>query len=118
MLKWAVTPRLHGEFFEQDGVRNGDDYELLTLQVILEQQRLPCLVRLINDDVNESNDNYCLLLCQTKDPYLLASNENERFSLPVSFDGKSLKNILAPISSLDSKIFFSHVCMTLSACIS
>ena len=91
MLKWAVTPRLNGDFFEHDGARNGDGYELLTLQAILEQHRLPCLVRLVNDDVNELNDNYCLLLCQTNDPYLLVSNENERFSVPISFDGKLLR---------------------------
>jgi hypothetical protein len=89
MLKWAVTPRLNGDFFEHDGLHNNDGYELLTLQTIIEQHRLPCLVRLINDDINESNDNYCLLLSQTTDPYLLASNESERFSIPVSFDGKS-----------------------------
>lgn len=88
MLKWAVTPRINSELFEHDGVQNGDGYELLTLQTIIDQHRLPCLVRLINDDVNESIDNYCLLLCQTNDPYLLVSNENERFSIPSSFDGK------------------------------
>lgn len=85
MLKWAVTPRINGELYEHDG----DGCELLTLQTIIEQHRLPCLVRFINDDVNESIDNYCLLLCQTNDPYLLVSTENERFSIPISFDGKS-----------------------------
>jgi len=89
MLKWAVTPRLNSEFFPHDGVHNDNGCELLTLQAITEQHRLPCLVRLINDDLNESNDNYCLLLGQTNDPYLLVSNETERFSVPISFDGKS-----------------------------
>jgi len=91
MLKWAVTPRFNGDVFEHDGVQNGDGCELLTLQTIIEQHRLPCLVRLINDDINESIDNYCLLLCQTNDPYLLVANEDERFSIPISFDGKSLR---------------------------
>jgi hypothetical protein len=91
MLKWAVTPRFNGDFFEQDGVHHADGCELLTLQAIIKQHRLPCLVRLIKDDINESIDNYCLLLCQTNDPYLLVSNENERFSIPISFDGKSLR---------------------------
>jgi hypothetical protein len=89
MLKWAVTTRLNGDFFEHNGIHHGDDCELLTLQAIIEQHRLPCLVRLVNDDINESIDNYCLLLCQTNDPYLLVSNESERFSVPISFDGKS-----------------------------
>jgi hypothetical protein len=89
MLKWAVTPRLNGDFFPHDGVHNGDDCEFLTLQTIIQQHHLPCLVRLINDDLNESNDNYCLLLGQTNDPYLIVSNETERFSVPISFDGKS-----------------------------
>ncbi|CAF4053358.1 unnamed protein product, partial [Rotaria magnacalcarata] len=39
------------------------------------------------DDIHESVDNYCLLLAQTNDPYLLVSNENERFSIPLLFDG-------------------------------
>ena len=96
MLKWAVTPRPNGEYFPQDNVQNGggaggtDDGEFLTLQTIIQQHRLPCLVRLINDDLNESNDNYCLLLGQTNEPYLLVSNETERFSVPISFDGKSM----------------------------
>ena len=34
------------------------------------------------------NDNYCLLLGETMDPYLIVSNETERFSIPLSFDGK------------------------------
>ena len=89
MLKWAVTPRLNGDFFEHDGLSNGDACELLTLQTILEQHRLPCLVRLVNDDLNDSNDNYCLLLGETNEPYLFVSNESERFSVPISFDGKS-----------------------------
>ncbi len=91
MLKWAVSSRLNSDCFEHDGVHNGDGCELLTLKAIIEQHRLPCLVRLINDDINESVDNYCLLLCQTNDPYLLVSNENERFSIPISFDGKVFK---------------------------
>lgn len=93
MLKWAVTPRLNNDCFEQDGTQNGDGCELLTLQSIIEQNRLPCLVRLVNDDINESIDNYCLLLCQTNDPYLLVSNETERFAIPMSFDGKSCRII-------------------------
>ena len=90
MLKWAVTPRLNGDSFEHDGINNSDSYELLTLQAIMEQHTLPCLVRLVNDDINESIDNYCLLLCETNDPYLIVSNETERFSIPISFDGKLL----------------------------
>ncbi len=92
MLKWAVTPRYNGDFFENDGVHNGDSCELLTLQAIIKQHRLPCLVRLIKDDANESIDNYCLLLSQTNDPYLLVSTEAERFSIPISFDGKFFKS--------------------------
>lgn len=88
MLKWAVTPRPNGEFFEHDGVHQTDSEELLTLQSIIDQQRLPCLVRLVTDDVNDSGDNYCILLSQTNDPYLLVANEAERFSVPVTFDGK------------------------------
>ena len=88
MLKWAVTPRLNGVFFEQDGIHNGDHCELLTLQTIIDQHRLPCLVRLVNDDVNDSADNYCLLLSQTNDPYLLVANETERCSVPLTFDGE------------------------------
>jgi hypothetical protein len=90
MLKWAVTPRFNGDVFEHDGIHNGDGYELLTLQAIIEQHRLPCLVRLVNDDVNESTDNYCLLLCETNDPYVIVSNETERCAIPTSFDGKYL----------------------------
>ena len=91
MLKWVVTPRLNGDYFEHEGVHPSDGCELLTLQEIIQQHRLPCLVRLATDDTNESTDNYCLLLCQTNDPYLLVSNEIERFSIPLSFDGKYLK---------------------------
>jgi hypothetical protein len=88
MLKWAVTPRLNGEYLEDDGIHFNESYELLTLQTIIGQHHLPCLVRLINDDINGSIDNYCLLLCETNDPYLIVSNEAERFSIPTSFDGK------------------------------
>ena len=99
MLKWAVTPRLRGDFYQHDNIQNGDDRELLTLEAIIEQHRLPCLVRLAGDDINDSHDNYCLLICQTNDSYLLVSNEVERFSIPMSFDGKSLKRkTTAPIS--------------------
>lgn len=84
MLKWAVSPRSNSEVFEQDG--NEEDF--LTLQSIIEEHQLPCLVRLIHDDINDSNDNYCLLLGETVDPYLIVSNETERFSIPLSFDGK------------------------------
>jgi hypothetical protein len=87
MLKWAVTPRSNGEYFEHDSIHNNDNYELLTLQSIIEQHQLPCLVRLINDDIDESIGNYCLLLCEINDPYLIVSNETERFSIPISFDG-------------------------------
>ncbi|CAF1154260.1 unnamed protein product [Rotaria sordida] len=87
MLKWAVTPRFNSDYFENEGIHNNHGCELLTLQAIIDQHRLPCLVRLMNDDINESTDNYCLLLCQTNDPYLLVSNETERFSIPMSFDG-------------------------------
>ncbi|CAF4697185.1 unnamed protein product [Rotaria socialis] len=90
MLKWALTPRLNGDFDEQDGIENSNNFELLTLKSIFEQHELPCLVRLINDDRNQSMDNYCLLLCETKDPYLIVSNETERFSIPISFDGTLL----------------------------
>ena len=85
MLKWALTPRSSSEIFEQDGDYHEDNSTLLTLQEIIEQQQLPCLVRLIHDDMN---DNYCLLLGETMDPYLIVSNETERFSIPLSFDGK------------------------------
>ena len=88
MLKWAVTSRLNGDCFEHDGIPHNDDCELLTLQTILSQHRLPCLVRLVTDDFHESIDNYCLLLRETHDPYLLVSNEADRFSIPTSFDGK------------------------------
>ncbi len=87
MLKWAVTPRLNGDVYEHDGIYNNNNYELLTLEALLEQHQLPCLVRLIHDDMNDSIDNYCLLLCETTDPYLIVSNETERFSIPLSFDG-------------------------------
>ena len=90
MLKWAVTPRLNGEIFEQNGIHSNDNYELLTLESIIEQHQLPCLVRLIYDDLNDSIDNYCLLLCETTDPYLIVSNETERFSIPLSFDGMEI----------------------------
>jgi len=87
MLKWAVTPRINGEFFEYDNIHNNENYELLTLQSLIEQHQLPCLVRLINDNRNQSINNYCLLLCEINDPYLIVSNETERFSVPLSFDG-------------------------------
>lgn len=87
MLKWAVTPRLNVDFDEQDGVENSNSSGLLTLKSIVQQQGLPCLVKLINDDPNQSIDNYCLLLGETRDPYLIVSNETERFSIPLSFDG-------------------------------
>ncbi len=87
MLKWAVTPRLNSESFEHDGIHNNDNDEFLTLQSITEQHQLPCLVRVINNDINDSIDNYCLLLCEINDPYLIVSNETERFSIPISFDG-------------------------------
>jgi hypothetical protein len=90
MLKWAVTPRLNGDFYEHDGNLNADGCELLALEAILSQRRLPCLVRLVHDDFHEANDNYCLLLRETSDPYLLVSNETDRFSIPISFDGKSI----------------------------
>ena len=93
MLKWAVTPRANGDLFEHNGNHHMDGDELLTLQTIIEQHRLPCLVRLINADVNESIDNYCLLLCETSDPYLIVSNETERFSVPISFDGESFSRL-------------------------
>ncbi|CAM2696986.1 unnamed protein product [Rotaria socialis] len=87
MLKWAVTPRLNSDYCENEGIRNSDGCELHTLQAVIEQHRLPCLVRIAGDDIHESADNYCLLLAQTNDPYLLVSNENERFSIPLLFDG-------------------------------
>jgi hypothetical protein len=107
MLKWAVTPRFNGEVFEQDGIFNDDNYELLTLQNIIEQHRLPCLVRLVNDDINESLDNYCLLLCETNEPYLVVSNETERFSIPISFDGELNKSNLNSFSFI-SRSFCSR----------
>jgi hypothetical protein len=85
MLKWAVTPRLNGEVHEHHGIYNNDNYELLTLEALIEQHQLPCLVRLIQNDFM---DNYCLLLCEITDPYLIVSNETERFSIPISFDGR------------------------------
>ncbi|CAF2444278.1 unnamed protein product [Rotaria sp. Silwood2] len=105
MLKWAVTPRLNGDFYEQDGLQNSDSYEILTLPAILEQHQLPCLVRLFNDDINQSIDNYCLLLCETNDPYLIVSNETERFSIPISFDverGVTRYNIIQSVRSLQA----------------
>lgn len=87
MLKWAVTPRLCGDFYERDGMLNHDGHESVTLQDLLAQHQLPCLVRLINEDGSDPLDNYCLLLCETQDPYLVASNETERFAIPTSFDG-------------------------------
>jgi hypothetical protein len=72
---------------EHDGMPQVDRQPLFTLQAIRAQHRLPCLVRLIGHDTNESNDNYCLLLCETQDPYLIVSNEADRFSIPISFDG-------------------------------
>jgi len=112
MLKWAVTPRFNGDYFEHDGTRNGDSCEYLTLQAIIEQHRLPCLVRLVNDGINETIDNYCLLLCQTNDPYLLVSNEAERFSIPLSFDGKYLvgkKAISTFLSTFKNSFLFSYL---------
>ena len=106
MLKWAVTPRANGDLFEHNGNHNIDGYELLTLQTIIEQHRLPCLVRLINADVNESIDNYCLLLRETNDPYLIVSNETERFSVPISFDGESFSRIMPITSRSDPSISF------------
>lgn len=88
MLKWAVTPRSSSDIFEQDGNDQEENSTLLTLQDILEQHQLPCLVRLIYDDINDVNDNYCLLLGETIDPYLIVSNETERFSIPLTFDGR------------------------------
>ncbi|CAF2495580.1 unnamed protein product [Rotaria sp. Silwood2] len=105
MLKWAVTPRFNGDYFENEGVHNNHGCELLTLQAIIDQHRLPCLVRLTSDDINESTDNYCLLLCQTNEPYLLVSNETERFSIPMSFDGEFLGKKKTP-----DTVFF-HVCL-------
>lgn len=112
MLKWAVTPRLNGDDFEHDGVHHTDTCELLTLQTIIDQHRLPCLVRLVNDDVNDSADNYCLLLSQTNDPYLLVANETERCSVPLTFDGLfapvergvTRYNVLQTVRSLQSHI--------------
>ena len=101
MLKWAVTPRLNGEFYEHDGNLNADGCEVLTLKAIIAQHRLPCLVRLVHEDVHEPNDNYCLLLRATSDPYLLVSNETDRFSIPISFDGESTVSLrlTSPCSS-------------------
>lgn len=93
MLKWALTPRPSSEIFQHDGDHHEENSTLLTLQEIVEQQQLPCLVRLIYDDMNDLNDNYCLLLGETMDPYLIVSNETERFSIPLSFDGK--ENLLS-----------------------
>ncbi|CAF1063717.1 unnamed protein product [Rotaria sordida] len=112
MLKWAVTPRLNVDFYEQDGLQNSDSYEILTLPAIIEQHQLPCLVRLLNDDINQPTDNYCLLLCETNDPYLIVSNETERFSIPTSFDGLFASvergvtryNIIQSVRSLQSHL--------------
>lgn len=99
MLKWAITPRATADFLDEQ-VGNGmrDSVELLTLQSILEQHQLPCLVRFVNDDIYDSIDNYCLLLCRTTDPYLIVSNETERFSIPVSFDGMSTHSLFLVVS--------------------
>jgi hypothetical protein len=86
MLKWAVSPRLNGDVYEHDGIYQNENYELLTLGTLIEQHQLPCLVRLVQNDLTD--DNYCLLLCEITDPYLIVSNETERFSIPISFDGK------------------------------
>lgn len=117
MLKWAVIPRLNSDYLENEGTHNSDGCEMLTLQAIIERDRLPCLIRLPNDDMNECIDNYCLLLCQTNDPYLLVSNETERFSIPLSFDGKLLRRIILIISFYFNfkKSFFTCVgflCLT------
>ena len=93
MLKWAVTPRLAGEFYERDGMLNYDGHEGMTLDNLLAQHNLPCLVRLITEDGNDPLDNYCLLLCETDEPYLVVSNETERFAIPNSFDGKSNQHV-------------------------
>jgi hypothetical protein len=87
MLKWAVIPRPNGEVLEHDDSHNDGNDEFLTLQDIIEQHKLPCLIRLVNNDINNSIDNYCLLLCETNDPYLIVSNETKQFSIPISFDG-------------------------------
>ena len=94
MLKWAITPRIGADFFNEQstsGLR--DSFDLLSLETILDQHPLPCLVRFVNDDVYDSIDNYCLLLCQTTDPYLIVSNETERFAVPLAFDGTSLEEL-------------------------
>ncbi|UJR23779.1 hypothetical protein I4U23_026755 [Adineta vaga] len=96
MLKWAVTPR-------------STEDELLTFEKILEQQKLPCLVRI---GENDSSDNYLILLCETNESYLSVSNETKQFSIPISFDGLfalvehgiTRYNILQSIHSL-----FSHL---------
>lgn len=100
MLKWAVTPRLNGDCFEQNSLSNGHGYQLLTLEAVLTQNRLPCLVRLSTDDIQDSIDNYCLLLCENSESYLMVSNESDRFSIPTSFDGKLL---LSEDSVLESR---------------
>jgi len=87
MLKWAVIPRPNGEVLEHDDSHNDGNDEFLTLHDIIEQHKLPCLIRLVNNDINNSIDNYCLLLCETNDPYLIVSNETKQFSIPISFDG-------------------------------
>ena len=88
MLKWAVAPRLNADSYEQNGNYIMEGYDLLTLNAILEQNRLPCLVRLPNDDIHDTTDNYCLLLSEISEPYLMVSNETDRFSIPLCFDGK------------------------------
>ena len=91
MLKWAISPRITADFFdEQTGNGIRETFDLLPLETIVEQHQLPCLVRFVNDDIYDSMDNYCLLLCQTTDPYLIVSNETERFAVPLSFDGTTI----------------------------
>ncbi|CAF0814842.1 unnamed protein product [Adineta steineri] len=88
MLKWAVTPRLNSEFSEYDESQEDDTDELLSFQTVIEQHKLPCLVQIVENDTNDSNDdNYYILLCKTNDSYLSVSNETKQFSIPISFDG-------------------------------
>ncbi|CAF1089951.1 unnamed protein product [Didymodactylos carnosus] len=83
MLKWAVVrPDTNSD--AQLSV------QLHTLDEICDQQIFPCLVRLYTENSTFDNDNYCLLLTETCDPYLVVSNETERFAVPTSFDGKSI----------------------------
>ncbi|CAF0967355.1 unnamed protein product [Didymodactylos carnosus] len=80
MLKWAVV--------RSD--TNSDvqlDVELHTLDAICNQYTFPCLVRLYSKNATFDNDNYYLLLTETCDPYLVVSNETERFAVPTSNDG-------------------------------